>query len=50
MGRIRRALDEISPSGKNVWQPVPKSHLSWVRSQHPPTPWILRGDRLNSVE
>jgi len=28
---------------ESVWQPMPKSQLSWVRSQHPTTQWNLRG-------
>ncbi len=27
-----------------------KSQQSWVRSQHPPTQWNLRGGRRSSVE
>ncbi len=30
--------------------PMPKSQQSWVRSQHPPTQWNLRGGRWSSVE
>jgi hypothetical protein len=29
---------------------MPKSRLSWVRFQHPPTQWNLRGGSWNSVE
>ncbi len=32
----------IQPSCYSVWQPMPMSQLSQVRSQHPPTPWNLR--------
>ncbi len=40
----------IQPSVYSVWQPMPKLQLSWVRSQHPPTHWNLRGVICNSVE
>ncbi len=33
---------------ESVWQPMPKSQLSWVRSQHPTTQWNLRGGRWSS--
>jgi hypothetical protein len=29
---------------------MPKAQQSWVRSQHPPTQWNLRGGRWSSVE
>jgi hypothetical protein len=29
---------------------MPKSQQSWVRSQHPPTQWNLRGGRESSIE
>ncbi len=29
---------------------MPKLQQSWVRSQHPPTQWNLRGGRCSSVE
>jgi hypothetical protein len=28
---------------------MPKSQLSWIRSQHPPTQWNLRGGRWSSL-
>ncbi len=35
--------DEMKPSGYSVWQQIPKSKLSWDRSQHHPTQRNLRG-------
>ncbi len=44
------SVDEINPSGWSVWLPMPRSQQSWVRSQHPPIQWNLRGGRWSNFE
>ncbi len=40
---------DLVEGGLSVWLPMPKSHQSYVRSQHPPAQWNLRGGRRSSV-
>ncbi len=35
-------MDEIAELLQGLRDPVPKSQMSWIWSQHPPTQWILR--------
>ncbi len=41
-------LGYVTPPSSDC--PMPKSQQSWVRSQHPPTKWNLRGGRWSSGE
>jgi len=51
--QVDEILDEILPDFAEWLEHLTvnaMAQLSWVRSQHPPAQWNLRGGRLNSVE